>query len=168
MSHFSCFGNQWLKNCKKKTILLNKYNVLTINLSKWLTLNKYLEGFFTSICNVTIMLQNWRISWKRGFDSEVLLSMCPETIIYCVKLPFMAEAYLEPYQISETELFVKIVNGFRLFVNYFCKTLHLKIFAGFWIRLCMVHSFTLVYGQIPSILFLSEGIKTMNGGTLIY
>ena len=129
MSHFSCFGNQWLKNCKK-TILLNKYNVLTINLSKWLTLNKYLEGFFTSICNITIMLQNWRISWKRGFDSEVLLSMCPETIIYCVKLPFMAEAYLEPYQTSETELFVKIINVFSCLLTIFAKRSILNIWQG--------------------------------------
>ena len=44
-----------------------------------------LEVFFTSICNITIVLQIEEFL-ETGFDSEVLLSMCAETINYCVKL----------------------------------------------------------------------------------
>ena len=38
------------------------------------------------------------------------------------------EAYLELYQTSKMECFA---------VNYFCKTLHLRCFTEFWIRLCI-------------------------------
>ena len=44
------------------------------------------ERFFISICNITIVLENLRISLNRDFDNEVLLRMCAETINYCVKL----------------------------------------------------------------------------------
>ena len=47
--------------------------VLATNLLEFPTLNKCLKGFFTSICNITNVLQNWRIYFNRGFDSKVLL-----------------------------------------------------------------------------------------------
>ena len=69
---------QW-KNDSKQQI------VLTTNLWELLTLNMCWEGFFASICNITSVLQNWRISLNRDFDREILVIMCAETINYGVK-----------------------------------------------------------------------------------
>ena len=46
-----------------------------------------------------------------------------------MKIPFMAETYLEPYQTSKMELFVKIVSGFWL-LTIFAKRSILNIWQG--------------------------------------
>ena len=61
-----------------------------------------------------------------------------DTITYSFQINLIilwSEVYSEPSQTSRKELFAKIVNGLKPFINFYSRKLYPGCFTGFWIRL---------------------------------